>query len=593
MKRVWVAAMRRVLYGLFALLVFAAGSASAQPAPSARVGRVSLATGALAFHMRGERAWSAAAANYPVASGATFWTAPNARAQMQLGPNTLGLDGGSTFDITTHDAATTRLGLWSGRLLLHIRAIDAGESVEIDLASGGVRLLAPGEYEIAAGGASAPSHVAVFAGRARFVGQGSDIAIAAGKMAVLRGENPVTAALVPASPDAFVAWCREHDYHQKRLAASSYLSPEMSGYAALDAYGRWATSPDYGEVWYPNDVPADWAPYRFGEWVWIAPWGWTWIDAAPWGFAPFHYGRWAYIGGRWGWVPGRFEPRPVYAPALVAFIGGAGVGWFPLGPGEAYWPSYTRNIDYIRRLNSGHVKDLDRLKPGPRGGPPREAVSAKFANRRFATVVPRQVFERAGRVDKARLKVEPAKLERAPVQIGPPKIAPVIVHPIARLPVAAKPVHPGVAKIGPPAPAALHPPGKPEKEQAVAPLPRVPAVANPAAMPPAKKVPPAAEQQKKAQDEALRQQQEKARAPEKLPAEKRASQPPPPQQQQQRAAQERAIQQRQAQERAAQQRAIEQQRAQQHPPTPKGPPPHPPEKGPPACGHPGEPPCPH
>ena len=34
------------------------------------------------------------------------------------------------------------------------------------------------------------------------------------------------------------------------------------------------------------------------------PWGLTWVDQAPWGYAPFHYGRWAYISGRWGWCPG-------------------------------------------------------------------------------------------------------------------------------------------------------------------------------------------------------------------------------------------------------------------------------------------------
>jgi hypothetical protein len=66
------------------------------------------------------------------------------------------------------------------------------------------------------------------------------------------------------------------------------------------------------------------------------------------GFAPFHYGRWAYINDRWGCVPGEYVAQPVYAPALVAFVGlgateiGAAeaaeraVAWFPLAPGEVY-----------------------------------------------------------------------------------------------------------------------------------------------------------------------------------------------------------------------------------------------------------------
>ena len=90
-----------------------------------------------------------------------------------------------------------------------------------------------------------------------------------------------------------------------------------------------------------------WAPYRYGHWAWVNPWGWTWVDDAPWGYAPFHYGRWVFVGGAWGWVPGPVvgrKWRPVYSPALVAWAGGpsfgvsigigAGpaVGWFALGP---------------------------------------------------------------------------------------------------------------------------------------------------------------------------------------------------------------------------------------------------------------------
>ena len=66
----------------------------------------------------------------------------------------------------------------------------------------------------------------------------------------------------------------------------------------------------------------DWAPYSHGHWGWVQPWGWTWVDDAPWGFAPFHYGRWVYVRDRWCWTPGACVARPVYAPALVAWVGG-------------------------------------------------------------------------------------------------------------------------------------------------------------------------------------------------------------------------------------------------------------------------------
>ncbi|HYJ99778.1 MAG TPA: DUF6600 domain-containing protein, partial [Burkholderiaceae bacterium] len=120
--------------------------------------------------------------------------------------------------------------------------------------------------------------------------------------------------------------------------------------------------PEYGPVWAPTTVVAGWAPYRYGHWTWMSPWGWTWVDDAPWGFAPFHYGRWVVVGGRWCWAPGRYVARPVYAPALVAWIGhghvSAGapvVGWVPLAPREPYYPHYARGGGYWKSVNSAHL----------------------------------------------------------------------------------------------------------------------------------------------------------------------------------------------------------------------------------------------
>ena len=122
--------------------------------------------------------------------------------------------------------------------------------------------------------------------------------------------------------------------------------------------------PDYGEIWVPRGVAVGWAPYRYGHWVWIAPWGWTWVEAEPWGFAPFHYGRWVFVNDYWGWVPGPVVVRPVYAPALVAFVGGGGasfsvsfgggfegVAWFPLGPRDVWVPGYRCSPRYFQNIN--------------------------------------------------------------------------------------------------------------------------------------------------------------------------------------------------------------------------------------------------
>ena len=116
--------------------------------------------------------------------------------------------------------------------------------------------------------------------------------------------------------------------------------------------------------------PSAGRPYRFGNWTWVAPWGWTWVDAAPWGYAPFHYGRWVWVSGRWGWCPGTRFARPVWAPALVGWYGGHGwatggppvYGWVPLGWGEPYLPSWSRcSGNCWRKLNEPYaVAQTDR-----------------------------------------------------------------------------------------------------------------------------------------------------------------------------------------------------------------------------------------
>ena len=131
----------------------------------------------------------------------------------------------------------------------------------------------------------------------------------------------------------------------------------MPGYSDLDDNGTWNEEPDYGPVWYPNTVSVGWAPYSYGYWNYIGPWGWSWIGYEPWGFAPYHYGRWSYIGSRWGWCPGPIYARPFYGPAFVGFFGGShfgvglNVGWFPLGFGEPYHPWFRGGRGYMNRIN--------------------------------------------------------------------------------------------------------------------------------------------------------------------------------------------------------------------------------------------------
>jgi hypothetical protein len=110
---------------------------------------------------------------------------------------------------------------------------------------------------------------------------------------------------------------------------------------SLSPYGRWVDTPDYGRVWVPGNVSADWQPYTDGQWV-DTSYGWSFYSTVPWGWATFHYGRWGFRSGfGWYWVPGYR-----WAPAWVAWRHANGyAAWSPLAPrGYVYgqrWPGWV------------------------------------------------------------------------------------------------------------------------------------------------------------------------------------------------------------------------------------------------------------
>ena len=129
-------------------------------------------------------------------------------------------------------------------------------------------------------------------------------------------------------------------------------------------------------------------------------------------------------------------PNPVWTPAVVAFLGTPGVGlcyadgrgpaiaWFPLAPGEIYWPSYTSDLEYIRAVNAANVADLSAIGMRHDGEPPASIVNAHFANREFASVVPRPVFIAGRTVATALLTIPEERLLNAPAIMGSPQIGP-------------------------------------------------------------------------------------------------------------------------------------------------------------------------
>jgi hypothetical protein len=269
------------------------------------------------------------------------------------------------------DDRMTQVRLSDGTINISVRYLDENESYEVDTPNGAVTLLRPGRYRIDADPDRQLTTVTVRGGEAEVTAGGQAFPVHARQSAYVTGADQPNTEVAAAGPsDDFDRWWETREDREERRPPPRYVSREMIGYEDLDDYGTWRDYPGYGPCWVPR-VEAGWAPYHNGHWVWVEPWGWTWVDDAPWGFAPFHYGRWAFYGGGWVWLPGAVAVRPVYAPALVAWVGGAhfgvgigiggGVGWFPLGPREAYIPSYRVSNTYVTRVNVTNVTNVTNI----------------------------------------------------------------------------------------------------------------------------------------------------------------------------------------------------------------------------------------
>jgi hypothetical protein len=329
--------------------------------PPSRVARMSYAQGSVSFQPGGEGDWVSAVPNRPLTSGDNLWTERGARAELHVGSTAIRLDGETSLTFLELDDRAIQLRLPQGSMILNVRHLDDDEAVEVDTPNLAFTIESNGQYRVDVDPDGKQTLVSVFHGRGKATGGGYDYTVVAGQQARFVGDDDLNYDIdsIP-DYDDFANWAFDRDHREDRANSANYVSREMTGYEDLDDYGRWSYAGNYGPVWVPSGVPEGWAPYRYGHWVWVAPWGWTWVDDEPWGFAPFHYGRWCQIGGGWAWVPGPVVVRPVYAPALVAFVGGGGfhfsigvgaVAWFPLGPGEVFVPGYHVSQRYVTNVN--------------------------------------------------------------------------------------------------------------------------------------------------------------------------------------------------------------------------------------------------
>ena len=438
-----------------ALAVFVAvcGVLAAQDPPS-RAARISYVSGAVSFEPAGVTDWAAATINRPLTTGDQLYADNGARAEVHLPGVAFRLGDRTAFEFMNLDDQSTQVRLSEGALDVRVRNL-AG-NIEIDTPNMAFTVSRPGEYRIDTNPDNGQTLVTDRDGEGQVIAGGGSFTIQPGQQAVIVGQDQSAQYQINPAPalDSFDHWVMSRNSRDDRYARSQYVSTEMVGYEDLGEYGNWRSVPDYGEVWVPNGVAAGWAPYTDGHWAWVDPWGWTWVDDEPWGFAPFHYGRWAFVNGYWGWCPGPVAVAPVYAPALVAWVGfGAGfgvsigvgggpaVGWFPLGPRDVYIPAFSASAAFVNRINVTNTRVINTTYVNNVYNGylrTRSIPVASYMNRSVpgaVVSVPQNAFVGARPVRQVAVRLKPNQI--AGIRVGEPaphvapQVASVLGHPAA------------------------------------------------------------------------------------------------------------------------------------------------------------------
>src|SRR5216683_3451359 len=388
--------------------------------PPTRVARLSFVDGSVSFQPGGQGEWAQAMRNRPVSIGDKIWADNNSRAELQAGQASIHLGSITALSFLNLDGQTTQMRLAEGTLNFRLRELREGDVYEVDTPNVAFNVTEAGAFRIDVNENGDGTRVTAIRGEGQVTANGQTYIIHTGERGEFNGTDNVTYVIAAApAPDDFDRWANSRDLRDDNSVSAQYVSREVPGYSDLDENGTWNEEPDYGAVWYPSAVDVGWAPYSYGSWNYVGPWGWSWIGYEPWGFAPYHYGRWAFVGSRWGWCPGPYYARPIYGPAFVGFLGGGfgfgfggGIGWFPLGFREPFRPWYHTSGVYFRNINFNNTHFRNSTFVNNRGG----SFNYAYAhNTRAVTVASRNNFVNGQTINRGAFHVNEAALRGARV----------------------------------------------------------------------------------------------------------------------------------------------------------------------------------
>jgi hypothetical protein len=339
-----------LLTGALTLWVEPPRSAQAQTA-AATPARISYIDGDVSFWRPGAAEWTPARVNTPLAPGDSLYTGPHGTVEVQIGPRAfVRAAEGTQVGLDNQEPGFMQFRVTAGRASLDLGEFTGTQTVELDTPNAAFTIERTGYYyaDVSEGSTTFQSQRG---GSATMTPAGGVAGtVAAGQQVVVTGMDAARVDVGPAP--GLTEWDRWNYQRTAQLVNSPsarYVASGVYGTQELDRHGSWRAVENYGSVWTPRAVATGWTPYSTGRWIWDPSYGWTWLDDEPWGWAPYHYGRWVHVSGFWGWAPGPIVTRPVYAPALVVFLGGGvrlSVGlplaWAPLAWGEPVIPWWGR-----------------------------------------------------------------------------------------------------------------------------------------------------------------------------------------------------------------------------------------------------------
>src|SRR5262245_54709363 len=334
--------------------------------PVQKVARLPFVQGDVSFLRAGVTEWAPAVENLPLLAGDQIYCGTGARAEIQRARgNYIRLSEGTELTISVLNDSAAQFEITEGTALIRAeRLSSAFGRFEVDTPNSAIILQQDGLYRFDAHGEQ-KSELIVREGEATVSTDDGNFRVQAGhKLLLDTSSNERMELALDSTRDEWDQWSHDRDDSIDRTLTgiapnyvASYETTYNDFYGAddLSSYGTWTTYGDYGQCWVPR-VSSDWAPYRFGQWIWVPVAGWTWLSSERWGWAPYHYGRWAFVSGLgWVWVPGFRSYRGVYAhryyrwrPALVQFSNistssGDYVCWNPLRPGERWRRNWHRD----------------------------------------------------------------------------------------------------------------------------------------------------------------------------------------------------------------------------------------------------------